>query len=156
MDLFDRAPDKGSDLNASETLEGTIERIVFSGRDGEFTVARLRVAKQAEPETVVGNLFGLPVGAHLRAVGQYENNPRFGRQFRVVAYTELAPRTAAAIKRYLGAGLIQGIGERFANRIVEHFGEKTLDILEHEPDRIREVPGIGRTRALAIKKAWAE
>jgi exodeoxyribonuclease V alpha subunit len=156
MDLFDRAQDRRSDPNASETLEGTIERIVFAGRDGEFTVARLRVARQTEPVTVVGNLFGLPVGAHLRAVGQYENNPRFGRQFRVAAYTELAPRTAAAIRRYLGAGLIQGIGEKFANRIVEHFGEKTLDILEQAPDRIREVPGIGRTRALAIKKAWAE
>jgi exodeoxyribonuclease V alpha subunit len=156
MDLFERAQDKRSNANADLTLEGTVERIVFSGSGGEFTVARLTVPGQAEPVTVVGNLFGLPAGAHLRAAGHYEENPRFGRQFRVVSYNELAPRSVAAIKRYLGAGLIKGIGPEFANRIVERFGEKTLEILDARPDRIREVPGIGRTRALAIKKAWAE
>ena len=155
MELFERAQAKRSEQNA-ETLEGTIERIVFSGGGGEFTVARLRVGKDAEPVTVVGNLFGLPVGANLRAAGHYEENPRFGRQFRVVSYSELAPRSIEGIKRYLGAGLIKGIGPEFASRIVERFGEKTLEILDARPDRIREVPGIGRTRALAIKKAWAE
>ena len=156
MDLFEREQDKRSDRNADETLEGTIERIVFSGSGGEFTVARLKVGKQADPVTVVGNLFGLPAGAHLRAAGHYEENPRFGRQFRIISYTELAPRTVDGIRRYLGAGLIKGIGPEFANRIVERFGEKTLEILDARPDRIREIPGIGRTRALAIKKAWAE
>jgi exodeoxyribonuclease V alpha subunit len=156
MDLFERARDKRSDRNDSETLEGTIERIVFSGGGGEFTVARLKVGRQSDPVTVVGNLFGLPVGAHLRVVGRYEQSPRFGRQFRVVTYSELAPRTVEAIKRYLGAGLIKGIGQEFAHRIVQRFGEQTLEILDQEPDRIREVPGIGHTRALAIKKAWAE
>lgn len=163
MELFERAQDKRSAQNGEtdgetdgETLDGTIERIVFSGSSGEFTVARLEVGKQTEPVTVVGNLFGLPVGAHLRAVGRYEDNPRFGRQFRVASYRELAPRTVEAIRRYLGAGLIKGIGPEFASRIVERFGDKTLDILDARPERIREVPGIGRTRALAIKKAWAE
>lgn len=156
MDLFERAQDKRSNADAAATLEGTVDRIVFSGSGGEFTVARLKVGNEAEPVTVVGNLFGVPVGARLRAAGHYEENPRFGRQFRVVSYAEVAPSTVEGIKRYLGAGLIKGIGPEFASRIVERFGEKTLEILDARPDRIREIPGIGRSRALAIKKAWAE
>lgn len=156
MDLFERAQDKRLSADAAATLEGTIERIVFSGGGGEFTVARLKVGKEVEPVTVVGNLFGVPVGARLRAAGHYEDNPRFGRQFRVVSYAEVAPTTVDGIKRYLGAGLIKGIGPEFASRIVERFGERTLEILDARPDRIREIPGIGHTRALAIKKAWAE
>lgn len=155
MDLFERAAGKRPGNAVDETVEGTIERIVFSGGDGEFTVARLKVAGQAEPVTVVGSLLGLPVGANLRANGYYETNPRFGRQFRIVAYTELSPHTLDGIKRYLGAGLIKGIGPEFAARIVARFGDKTLEILDARPERIREVPGIGRSRAEAIKKAWA-
>jgi exodeoxyribonuclease V alpha subunit len=100
-------------------------------------------------------LLGLPVGAHLRATGYFENNPRFGRQFRIVSYTELSPQTLDGIKRYLGAGLIKGIGPEFATRIVARFGARTLEILDERPERIREVPGIGHSRALAVKKAWA-
>ena len=155
MDLFERGAGKRPGQAVDESVEGTIERIVFSGGDGEFTVARLQVAGQAEPVTVVGSLLGLPVGANLRASGYYETNPRFGRQFRIVGYTELSPHTLDGIKRYLGAGLIKGIGPEFAARIVGRFGDKTLEILDARPERIREVPGIGRSRAEAIKKAWA-
>jgi exodeoxyribonuclease V alpha subunit len=155
MDLFDRSAGKRPGNAVDETLEGTLERIVFSGANGEFTVVRVKAAGQAEPVTAVGTLLGLPVGAHLRATGYFENNPRFGRQFRIVSYTELSPQTLDGIKRYLGAGLIKGIGPEFAKRIVARFGERTLQILDAQPDRIRDVPGIGHTRALAIKKAWA-
>lgn len=155
MDLFERGAGKRPGQAVDESVEGTIERIVFSGGDGEFTVARLQVAGQAEPVTVIGSLLGLPVGANLRASGYYETNPRFGRQFRIVGYTELSPHTLDGIKRYLGAGLIKGIGPEFAARIVGRFGDKTLEILDARPERIREVPGIGRSRAEAIKKAWA-
>src|ERR1017187_180882 len=155
MDLFDRSAGKRPGNAEDETLEGTLERVVFSGGSGEFTVARLKVAGQAEPVTAVGTLLGLPVGANLRATGYFENNPRFGRQFRIVSYTELSPQTLDGIKRYLGAGLIKGIGPEFAKRIVARFGERTLEILDAQPERIRDVPGIGRSRAEAIKKAWA-
>ncbi len=155
MDLFERSAGKRPGNAVDETLEGTLERIVFSGGSGEFTVARLKVAGQAEPVTAVGTLLGLPVGANLRATGYFENNPRFGRQFRIVSYTELSPQTLDGIKRYLGAGLIKGIGPEFASRIVARFGVRTLEILDAQPERIRDVPGIGRTRAEAIKKAWA-
>jgi exodeoxyribonuclease V alpha subunit len=155
MDLFERAAGKRPGHAADETIQGTIERVVFSGGGGDFTVVRLKVAGQIEPVTAVGTLLGLPVGAHVRANGYYEENPRFGRQFRIVAYTELSPQTLDGIKRYLGAGLIKGIGPEFAARIVGRFGDKTLEILDARPERIREVPGIGQSRAEAIKKAWA-
>lgn len=155
MDLFERAAGKRPGQASDETVEGTVERIVFSGGDGEFTVARLKVEGERDPVTVVGTLLGLPVGARIRASGYRETNPRFGPQFRVVSFTELSPQTLDGIKRYLGAGLIKGIGPEFAARIVARFGEKTLEILDTRPERIRDVPGIGRSRAEAIKKAWA-
>ena len=155
MDLFERSAGKRPGQAADEMIEGTLERIVFSGGGGEFTVVRLKVAEQSEPVTAVGTLLGLPVGARLHAAGYYEDNPRFGRQFRIVSYTELSPQTLDGIKRYLGAGLIKGIGPEFASRIVARFGAKTLEILDARPERIREVPGIGASRAEAIKKAWA-
>jgi exodeoxyribonuclease V alpha subunit len=154
MELFDRSAGKRPGNAQEEILEGTIERIVFSGGGGEFTVARLSPDGAAEPTTVVGSLLGLPQGARLRLRGTYENNPRFGRQFRVQSYTELSPETLAGIRRYLGAGLVKGIGPEFARRIVERFGIRTLEILDAQPERIREVPGIGRCRAEAIQKAW--
>jgi exodeoxyribonuclease V alpha subunit len=155
MDLFDRSAGKRPGNAQEEILEGTIERIVFSGGGGEFTVARLARDGAAEPTTVVGSLLGLPTGARLRLRGYYESNPRFGRQFRVQSYTELSPETLAGIRRYLGAGLVKGIGPEFAGRIVERFGIHTLEILDAQPERIREVPGIGPSRAQAIQKAWS-
>ena len=154
MDLFDRSAGKRPGNAQEEILEGTIERIVFSGGGGEFTVARLAREGAVEPVTVVGSLLGLPQGARLRLRGSYENNPRFGRQFRVQSYTELSPETLVGIRRYLGAGLVKGIGPQFASRIVERFGIRTLEILDAQPERIREVPGIGPSRAQAIQEAW--
>ncbi|MBN2573680.1 MAG: ATP-dependent RecD-like DNA helicase [Deltaproteobacteria bacterium] len=155
MDLFERSAGKRSEPATETAIEGTLERIVFSGGGGEFTVARLEMAGQAEPVTVVGSLLGLPVGARLRAKGYYEQNPRFGRQFRVVSFTELSPQTQDGIKRYLGAGLVKGIGPEMAARIVARFGENTLRILDERPERLREVPGIGAARARAIHEAWS-
>src|SRR5688500_4420065 len=184
MDLFDRIPpaqtpggkptadgaggggppagsrrDGTAETPANETLEGTVDRIVFSGGGGEFTVARLRVeagpAAGGEPVTIVGGLLGVPVGARLRVSGRRETNPRFGTQFRVTAYTEMAPATVEGIRRYLGSGLVKGIGPEFAARIVERFGIDTLELLDSDPGRISEVPGIGPTRAKAIRDAWS-
>lgn len=152
MDLFER---RAGERPASDTtaLSGTLERIVFS--NGDFTVARLRTSGVAEPVTVVGALLGLPVGTRLELRGSYEDNPRFGRQFRVATFTELSPETLDGIKRYLGSGLVKGIGPEFAARIVARFGEQTLHVLDQRPERILEVSGIGRTRARAFAAAWA-
>jgi exodeoxyribonuclease V alpha subunit len=153
MDLFERAV-TGRQDSSEETVEGTVERIVFSGGDGAFTVARLKLEGESDLLTVVGGLLGVPVGARLRVRGRREQNPRFGPQLRVSSYTEVAPATVEGIKRYLGSGLIKGIGPEFAGRIVARFGIRTLEILDAEPHRISEVPGIGRVRAQSIRGAW--
>jgi exodeoxyribonuclease V alpha subunit len=137
-----------------ETIEGTIERIAFTGADGAFVVARLAVDGAREPVTVVGALTGIPVGARVRVTGRREHNPRFGPQFKVAGVTEVAPATMEGIRRYLGSGLIKGIGPEFATRIVSRFGIQTLEILDREPARIIEVPGIGPSRARSIREAW--
>ncbi|HEY0713064.1 MAG TPA: ATP-dependent RecD-like DNA helicase, partial [Polyangia bacterium] len=92
MDLFERAAGKREDTGA-ETVEGTLERIVYAGASGEFTVARLKVDGKPELLTVVGALLGVPVGARLRVVGKQESNPRFGPQLRIASFTEVAPAT---------------------------------------------------------------
>src|SRR5918911_1090648 len=145
MDLFDRASTKPDE----QSLEGTVERVVFSGGASAFTVVRMTVDGTGLV-TVVGNLLGVPAGARLRVRGRYETDRRFGEQFRATAYTEMAPETVEGIKRYLGSGLIKGIGPEFASRIVGKFGIRTLEILDAQPERIGEIPGIGRVRAEAV------
>ena len=157
MDLFDRprAPRKGEKPQVDTTIEGTVERVVYSGGDGAFTVARLKVDKGGAVVTVVGSLVGIPAGAVLRVSGRFETTARFGEQFRVERYTEVAPQTIDGLRRYLGSGLIKGIGPEFASRIVDRFGIETLEILDSDPARISEVPGIGPSRARAIRQAWS-
>jgi exodeoxyribonuclease V alpha subunit len=157
VDLFDRPAQRGRGAAAElaeQTIEGTVERLVYSGGDGAFTVARLRVEGQADLVTVVGSLVGIPAGAVLRCSGKFESTARFGDQFRVARYVEVAPQTIDGLRRYLGSGLIKGIGPEFAGRIVERFGIDTLEILDSDPGRISEVPGIGPSRAKAIRSAW--
>ena len=159
MDLFDRraAPrSRGSSEGSEEsTLQGTIEKVVYSGGDGTFTVARLKLERGGDLVTIVGSLVGVPAGAVLRVSGKFETTARFGDQFRVARYTEVAPQTIEGLRRYLGSGLIKGIGPEFASRIVERFGIETLEILDRDPGRISEVPGIGPARARAIRSAWS-
>ena len=160
MDLFDRAgtPRKrgaGAPDDAEATLEGTVERLVYSGGDGAFTVARLKLERGGDVVTVVGSLVGIPAGAVLRVSGRFETTARFGDQFRVTATPRSRPQTIEGLRRYLGSGLIKGIGPEFASRIVDRFGIETLEILDREPGRISEVPGIGPSRARAIRAAWS-
>jgi exodeoxyribonuclease V alpha subunit len=152
VDLFEQLAKRE---DGEETLEGTIDRIVFSGGDGAFTVARLKLERGGDVVTLVGSLLGVPAGAALRVQGRYETTSRFGEQFRVTRYTEVAPATLDGIRRYLGSGLIKGIGPEFAGRIVERFGIETLEILDRDPGRISEVSGIGPARAKSIRAAWS-
>jgi len=137
-------------------VEGVVDQVTYTSEDGVFSVVRLAVDDAPTTVTIVGALPGIPKGARLRAWGQYETNPRFGKQLKVAGFTEMAPQTLEGIRRYLGSGLIKGIGKEFAGRIVDRFGLRTFEVFEKEPARIADVPGIGRQRALAIKSAWQE
>ena len=137
-----------------ENIQGTLDHITFQNQENGFTVARLLQKGGAEPVTVVGTLAGVPVGSTLLLTGSWTLDARFGRQFRVEQYQLIKPNTLAGIERYLGSGLIKGVGPGLAARIVETFGLATLDVLDQEPDRLLEVEGLGGKRLETIKQAW--
>ncbi|MEN6343859.1 MAG: ATP-dependent RecD-like DNA helicase [Armatimonadia bacterium] len=138
-----------------ETLDGVIERLTFHAPDTGWTVARLAVAGRREPVPVVGSMLSPEVGESVRLFGSWQTHDVYGRQFKFERYQLVRPATAAGIRAYLAGGLVEGIGPKLAEALVKHFKDRTLDILDHQPGRLREVPGIGPTRARALQDAWA-
>jgi exodeoxyribonuclease V alpha subunit len=148
-------PESPSD--SAVQLQGVLDRITFQNEENGYTVARLLdVAKEKEIITVVGFLSGVPVGSTLSLTGNWITDSRYGKQFKLQNYQIVKPNTINGIERYLGSGLIKGIGPAYAARIVSRFGLKTLDILENDPDRLSEIAGLGLTRIESIKRAWQE
>lgn len=137
------------------TLEGTVERVVFESPDTGFLVARLHVPGHADPATIVGSHIPVTPGETVRLRGQWVEDKRFGRQLRVESYETILPTSVDGIARYLGSGLIDGIGPTYARRLVDHFGAETLRVIDEQPDRLRAVPGIGPKRARQIRDAWS-
>ncbi|MBN1137507.1 MAG: ATP-dependent RecD-like DNA helicase [Anaerolineae bacterium] len=140
----------------SDTLIGTIERITFYNDDNGYTVAQLTPDGRDYTVTVVGSLPEVSPGEFLRLHGQWTSHPRYGRQFQVEHYATVLPATAAGIEKYLGSGLIKGVGPVTARRIVLHFKLDTLRVIEEEPHRLREVLGVGPRRVTLIGRAWQE
>ncbi|MEW6274523.1 MAG: ATP-dependent RecD-like DNA helicase [Bacillota bacterium] len=143
-------------MDQEAALEGILERIVYFSEEDNYTVAKLRVKGEKELVTVVGNLLAVHPGETLKLQGKWVNNPKFGRQFRAVSCLPVLPATLTGIEKYLGSGLIKGIGPVMARRLTKKFGLQTLEIIENNPDRLNEVEGIGPVRVEWIKKAWAE
>ncbi|MCX4688152.1 ATP-dependent RecD-like DNA helicase [Kitasatospora purpeofusca] len=138
-------------------VEGVLERITYANEETGYTVARVDTGRGGNDLlTVVGALLGAQPGESLRLHGRWGSHPQYGRQFVVENYTTVLPATIQGIQRYLGSGLIKGIGPRFAERIVERFGVDTLEVIEHEPARLIEVPGLGPKRTKKIAAAWEE
>ncbi|MBY8880833.1 SF1B family DNA helicase RecD2 [Actinacidiphila acidipaludis] len=138
-------------------LEGVLERITYANEDNGYTVARVDTGRgSGDLLTVVGALLGAQPGESLRMHGRWGSHPQYGKQFTVENYTTVLPATIQGIRRYLGSGLIKGIGPRIAERIVDHFGVGTLDVIESEPTRLVEVPGLGPKRTKLIAGAWEE
>ncbi len=137
-------------------LQGLIERITYTNEENGYTVARLKVAGRPDLVTVIGNLLSPMPGEVIRMQGEWSNHPKFGEQFKIVTYKSMAPATVHGIEKYLGSGLIKGIGPVMAKRIVKRFGKDTLDIIETEVERLTEVDGIGAGRIGMIRKAWAD
>ena len=139
-----------------EYLSGVVERITYSNEENGFSVIKIKSKGYAELVTVVGNLAAVNVGATIRLKGDWKYDSKYGRQFSAVDYRETVPATIAGIEKYLGSGMIKGIGPVYAKRIVARFREDTLKIIEEQPDRLIEVEGIGQRRIDMIKKAWQE
>ncbi|MCB2209955.1 ATP-dependent RecD-like DNA helicase [bacterium] len=145
-------------------LTGTVERITYTNAENGYTVLRLR--PDLEPGetlpgvaldgllTVVGNLPESAAGEQLELIGDFTTHPKHGLQFKATGVKKLRPTTLEGIERYLGSGMISGIGPELARRIVKHFKDKTLKVIEDHPRRLREVPGIGADRMSKIITAW--
>jgi exodeoxyribonuclease V alpha subunit len=139
------------------TLDAVLERITYANDETGYTIARVATDRSgADLLTVVGPLLGAQPGESLRLTGRWTSHPRYGKQFEVWSYATVLPATIKGIERYLGSGLIKGIGPKMAERIVVHFGVDTLRVIEEEPQRLVEVPNLGPKRTKMIAAAWAE
>ncbi|MDD6213354.1 MAG: ATP-dependent RecD-like DNA helicase [Clostridiales bacterium] len=139
-----------------EHLRCVVERITYQNTENGYTVLKVAVKNYHELVTVVGIMPDTHVGSVLSLEGFWKVDAKYGRQFSVEKYEETLPATVYGIEKYLGSGLIKGVGPKFARRIVEKFGKDTLDIIEEEPDRLLEVAGIGAVRVARIRKSWEE
>ena len=137
-------------------LSGQIERITFTNEENGFTIARVKVRGRHELVTVVGTLMVPMVGEILEMRGEWSTHPKFGEQFKVQQYTTKVPATVYGIRKYLGSGMIKGLGPVMAGRIVDRFDKKTLDIIENDIQRLAEVEGVGKKRIAMIARAWDE
>ena len=137
-----------------ETLQGILERIVYESPDTGYTVGRLSARDHAELITVVGNLASINPGESLLLQGEWVDNAKYGRQFQIEKYETILPANVVGLRKYLGSGLIKGIGPKMAGLIVRKFGMDTMDVIENAPEKLARVPGIGRKRVQIIKEAW--
>lgn len=146
-----------------DTLRGVVERITYHNEENGYTVAKLapesgqRAIFGADREiAIIGNMVGVNVGESVELTGRWTVHPEYGKQFAVEQMKPILPATVAGMEKYLGSGLIRGVGPVTARRIVKHFGIETLEIIEQRPERLVEVPGVGQKRAHTIVRAWAE
>ncbi len=141
-------------MNSPITLKGVIERITFTNPDNGYTIARFQSEGHFGLITVVGALAEVHPGARLKIEGRWKSHPKYGEQFEIERYSEEMPATVEGIKRYLGSGLIKGVGPVMARRIAERFGKYTLEVIESDIGRLAEVEGIGPKRVRMIAQAW--
>ncbi|HEY5151457.1 MAG TPA: ATP-dependent RecD-like DNA helicase, partial [Mycobacterium sp.] len=138
------------------TLEATSERITYANEDSGYVVAKVDTGRGGELVTVVGSLLGARPGEALRLRGKWGSHPQYGRQLQVEDFSTVLPAKVQGVRRYLGSGLIKGIGPKLADSIVDHFGVAALEVIETTPQRLVEVPNLGPKRTRLITAAWEE
>ncbi len=137
-------------------LQGQIERITFTSEETGYTVAKVKVYGRRDLVTIIGNIVNPTPGEIIKMKGEWGNHPKYGEQFKIVFCQTTTPASVHGIEKYLGSGLIKGIGPVMAKRIVKMFKEKTLEVIENEIDKLADVEGIGQKRIGMIRKAWEE
>ena len=128
-----------------------VERITYQNAENGYSVLKCRAKGYADLVAVVGTMPEVYVGSVLTLGGSWKVDAKYGRQFSVETFEETLPATAYGMEKYLGSGMIKGIGSKFAKKIVNTFGDRTLEVIEHEPDLLLDVPGIGKLRVERIK-----
>ena len=135
-------------------LRCVVERITFQNAENGYSVMKVKVKGYDDLVTLVGNLLEVPAGAVLLCEGEWRVDKRYGQQFQCETWEEVMPATAYGIEKYLGSGLVKGIGPKFAKLIVGHFGTDTIEVIETDIERLYEVPGIGKKRVEKIRESW--
>lgn len=135
-------------------LRCIVERITYQNPENGYTIMKVKANENSSLVTIVGNLLDVPIGSELLCNGTWKVDSRYGRQFSVQSWEEVMPSTLEGIERYLGSGLIRGIGPRYARAIVERFGLETIEVIENDIERLSEIPGIGRGRIEQIRESW--
>lgn len=141
---------------SEDKLTGTIERITFHNPENGFAVLKVQARGRRNMVTVVGNITSPVVGEYMEAIGSWVRDPTFGEQLRATELRTTPPHTLEGIEKYLGSGLVKGIGPHFAKKIVAHFGERTLEVIDESPAHLKEIKGIGATRIQRIRESWSE
>src|SRR5258707_4286494 len=139
-----------------EVLAGPVERVTFHNDESGFCVLRIKARGHRELVTVIGHAAVISAGELITASGDWINDRTHGQQFKARFLKTSAPTSLEGIEKYLASGMIRGIGPVYAKKLLRAFGEKVFDVIEAEPDRLREVDGIGPVRANRIANAWAE
>ncbi|MBM3162013.1 MAG: ATP-dependent RecD-like DNA helicase [Chlorobi bacterium] len=142
--------------HSAERLAGTVERITFHNGETGFSVLKIRVKDSRDAVTVVGSSPPISPGEFVECTGSWQNNRQHGLQFKADAITVVAPTTSSGIEKYLASGMVRGIGAFYAKKLVRKFGTGVLDILDNDPEKLLDVPGIGRKRLEIITKSWEE
>ena len=147
-----------NDLNSDTQVKlvGSIERIIFKNSENGYVIAKFNPDSGSKAETVFGVIFEANPGEHIEIYGEFVNNPKYGRQFKVSNSHNIPPATLEGIEKYIGSGLIKGIGPIMAGKIVACFKEKTLDILDKEISKLNVIDGFGKKRIDLIKKEWGK
>ena len=138
----------------SEALKGQVEGITFHNEENGYCVLRVKLRDARELVNVVGHVANISAGEMIEATGSWVNDARFGQQFRATTLHVVPPETIDAIERYLASGMIKGLGPKYASRLVQAFGDKVFDVIEHEPARLRDIDGIGKMRAQIIMESF--
>ena len=142
--------------SSQEVLAGLIERVTFHNSENGFCVLRIKARGHRDLVTVVGHAATISPGEWVTVSGDWTNDRTHGQQFKARFMRTSAPTSVDGIEKYLGSGMIRGIGPVYAKKMVKAFGERVFDIIEAEPGRLREVTGIGAVRAKRITDAWAD
>jgi exodeoxyribonuclease V alpha subunit len=142
--------------NVKEYLSGNIERITYHNTENGFCVLRIKVKNHKDLVTVTGNVPSVSVGEYIKCSGIWYNDRNHGKQFKADFLKALPPDTLEGIEKYLGSGLIKGIGAHFAKKLVSAFGDKVFDVIEHKPELLSTLDGIGRIRANSICNNWKD
>ncbi len=137
-----------------ENITGVVERITYYNQESGYGVIKVRVKGLSELLTLTGKFLEINVGTVIEAKGSFVVDKKFGKQFNVKEYKESLPASIYGIEKYLGSGLIEGIGPKFAKQIVEKFGKNTINIIENDPMRLLDIPNIGVKRVHSIKESW--